>query len=108
MRPVKKSTATAEASGRSRGGFSSKLHAAVSALGNPLRFILTPGQEADITQAEALVEPYSARAVIADKGYDSDDLVSFIQAREAEAVIPPRRNRNHPREIDDNLYKDRW
>ena len=32
--------ATAEALGRSRGGFTTKVHAAVDALGNPLRFIL--------------------------------------------------------------------
>lgn len=45
----------AQALGRSRGGFSTKVHASVDALGNPLRFILTAGQEADITQAEALI-----------------------------------------------------
>lgn len=33
-----------EALGRSKGGFSTKVHALVDALGNPLKFILTPGQ----------------------------------------------------------------
>jgi hypothetical protein len=37
--------------GRSRGGFSTKIHA----LGNPLKFILTAGQRNDITQAENLI-----------------------------------------------------
>lgn len=108
----KKSTAEAEALGRSRGGFTSKLHAAVDALGNPLGFVLTPGQRADITQAEALVAPYTVGpekvgAVIADKGYDSAAFVAYVQAHEAEAVIPARRNRKEQRQIDDNLYKDR-
>ena len=100
--------ALAEALGRSRGGFTTKLHAAVDALGNPLGFVLTPGQRADITQAEALVAPYAAPgAVIADKGYDSGAFVAFVEAREAEAVIPSRRNRKEHREIDANLYADR-
>jgi transposase len=77
-------------------------------LGNPLGLLVTPGQQAEITQAEALVEPYWAvEAVIADKGYDSAAFVAFVEAREAEAVIPSRRNRKEQRQIDDNLYKDR-
>ncbi len=81
-------------------------------MGNPLGFTLTPGQRSDITQAESLVEPwtegpYAVEAVIADKGYDSDAFVAFVEAREAEAVIPSRRNRKAQREIDRNLYKDR-
>ena len=40
-------------------------------LGNPLRFILTGGQENDIAQAEALPAGYSGEYVIADKGYDA-------------------------------------
>ncbi len=45
--------------GRSRGGFSSKIHAAVDALGNPLRFCLSPGQAHDINQARELVEGFA-------------------------------------------------
>ena len=41
--------------GRSKGGFTSKIHASVDALGNPLRFIVTAGQRNDITQANALL-----------------------------------------------------
>lgn len=68
---------------------------------------MTPGQRADITQAEVLIKPYAVGAVIADKGYDSAAFVAFVEAREAEAVIPPRRNRKEQREIDRNLYEDR-
>lgn len=68
---------------------------------------MTPGQRADITQAEALIAPYAVDAVIADKGYDSNALVAFIEAREAEVVIPPKRNRKVQRPYDANLYADR-
>jgi putative transposase len=96
-----------EALGRSRGGFTTKLHAAVDALGNPLRFLVTAGQRAEITQAEALLSGYPAAAVIADKGYDADHFVAEIEQSGAEAVIPPRRNRKVQRRYDANLYADR-
>lgn len=47
-------------------------------------------------------------AVLGDKGYDSGDLVAYIESVfEAEAVIPSRRNAKQPRKINRNLYKDR-
>ncbi len=95
-----------EALGRSRGGFSTKLHAAVDALGNPLRLLVTAGQCAEITQAEALLAGYQAEAVIADKGYDSDALVLKIEDSGSVVVIPPRRNRKVQRDYDANLYAD--
>lgn len=45
--------------------------------------------------------------MIADKGYDSNAFVAFIEAREAEVVIPPKRNRKVQRIYDANLYADR-
>ena len=70
-------------------------------MGNSQGFALTPGQCADITR------PNAVEAVIADKGYDSDAFVAFVEAREAEVVIPPKRNGKAQREIDGNPYKDR-
>ena len=76
-------------------------------MGNPVEFILTAGQAADITQGEALIEGHDAEAIIADKGYDSDAFVQAIRARGTEAVIPPKKNRKEPREYDRPLYKER-
>ena len=55
MRPVKKGQ-QGQQLGRSRGGFSTKVHVAVDAHGNPVRFVLTPGEAADVSSASALVE----------------------------------------------------
>lgn len=93
--------------GRSRGGFGTKVHIAVDALGNPVRFIFTGGQVADVTQGAALVAGLDAEHVIADKGYDSNELVETIEANGAKAVIPPRSNRKEKRDYDKHLYKDR-
>ena len=97
----------AQALGRSRGGFSTKIHIAVDALGNPLRLILTAGQEADVTHGAALIKDFEVQAVIADKGYDADELVKTITAQQAQAVIPPRSNRTKQREYDRHLYRER-
>ena len=79
----------------------------VDALGNPLRFRLTGGQVADIEQAQALIKGFHTQAVIGDKGYDADALVACIEASGAQAVIPPRKNRNEQRPYDHDLYKER-
>jgi len=98
-----------EALGRSRGGFGTKVHAVTDALGNSLGFVLTGGQASDIDQADTLFEltPEGAKAVVGDKGYDSDALVRAIEARGMEAIIPPRSNRNSPRKVDWVAYKER-
>ena len=42
-----KNAQDAEAMGKSRGGLSTQIHAAVDALGNPVRRILTQGQASE-------------------------------------------------------------
>ncbi len=53
--------------GRSRGGMSTKIHAATGALGLPVRLIATPGQHNDITYAHDLIDGIEANALLADK-----------------------------------------
>jgi transposase len=84
-----------------------KLHAVCDALGNPLRFIVTGGERHDCTQAQARLEGFHAHAVLADKGYDADELISWIQETGALAVIPPRSNRTVLRDYDTALYRER-
>jgi transposase len=96
-----------QAIGRSRGGLTTKIHALVEALGNLARWRLTPGQAADVTEAEPLLEGVEAKAVAADKAYDSQALIDVITARGAQAVIPPRANRTQSRHFDRHIYKAR-
>ena len=65
-----------EAMGKSRGGLSTKIHAAVDALDNPVRFILTAGQHSEIKQENPLIAGFSADDVIAEKGYDADAFIA--------------------------------
>ena len=54
-----------------------------------------------------LLTGMKASHVIADKGFDSDTILSFIQSQGAIPVIPPRSSRKNPREYDKELYKQR-
>ena len=94
-----------EALGRSRGGFTTKLHAAVSVDFLPLRFTLTAGQCHDMTQASALIAGYNSEYVIADAAYDSDAFRAEIVAQSSEAIIRPRKSRVEDRPYDKIVYK---
>ena len=96
-----------QALGRSRGGFSTKIHLIVDALGNPLRFILTPGQRHDVTQSADLIESYEFGHFIADTAFDAEWLRELLTQNGVQAVIPPRANRNVSIEYDKHLYKER-
>ena len=93
--------------GRSRGGLSTKIHLVTDAQGQPVRFSLTGGQEADAPQAIPLLTGIETRGVIADKGYESNRILSFIQEQGAEVVIPPKSNRKDPWDYDRQLYRTR-
>ena len=96
-----------QAIGRSRGGLTTKIHALVDALGNPVELMLTPGQDHDLTCAEPLIENADPEALIGDKAYDADPFVETLTQRGITPVIPPKANRNIKRECDFALYCER-
>ena len=97
----------AQAIGRSRGGLTTKIHAVVDALGNPAGIMLSPGQDHDLTCAEALIEALDPHALIADKAFDANSFISALNARAITPVIPPKSNRKTPRPCDFILYCER-
>ncbi len=86
-----------------------KIHAAVDALGLPVRFALTPGQCADSPQAEGLIAGLEGVGhVVADSGYDTEALRDFIAGTvQAEAQIKRNRSRARCSPIDWMVYKER-
>ena len=85
----------------------SKLHVAADAQGRLVRCRLTAGQRHDAPQAVPLLEGLAPAYVVADRGYDSDPLVTALAARGTHAVIPPRRKRRPPRAYDAVRYAQR-
>jgi transposase len=93
--------------GRSKGGFSTKIHVKVDALGNPLKFLVTPGQSSDVTKATELIEEATGSYIIGDRGYDSDGVRAQVHAQKCIPVIPGKSNRIVAIEYDKDIYKER-
>ena len=93
--------------GRSRGGFGTKIHAAVTPLGHPVALELTGSQASDSPRLPGLIAGVATAAVLADKGYDSDANRVAIRAVGAEPCIPSRKNRTEPTDYDRHLYRER-
>jgi len=98
--PQKNGGQAEQALGRSRGGFSTKIHVTVDGLGNPLRLQLTAGQRHDIIKAHDLIVDLDFDYLIADRSYGAQDFVDELTANGTEPVIPPRQNAKEPRAYD--------
>lgn len=77
-----------QALGRSRGGFTTKIHAKADNSGDIIAFDLTGGQVSDTTRFETLLDigpDITPRVALGDKGYSS------------KATAPPRERAASPR-----------
>lgn len=109
--------------GRSRGGFSTKIHLLCDRHANPLHFHLTPGQAHESTALETLLEGADASlfdedgepvawplALAGDKGYRADWIDEYLLTLEINPVIPSKTNEDRdkrPVEFDRDAYKQR-
>jgi len=89
-----------QALGRSRGGFTTKIHAKSDASGDIIAFDLTGGEAFDGRHFETLLDigpDIQPRAVICDKGYASKANRDAARARGIAPVIPHKANeKNKP------------
>ena len=76
-------------------------------LGSLARFRLTGGEAGDSPEALPLLQHLNPGSVSADKAYDSDSIIEYLNASNIQAVIPPRCNRLVQRIFDKHLYKNR-
>ena len=87
---------------------STKIHALVDALGNPVNFFLTGGEAHDLVGADHLLPSMQADTLIADKAFDADErVIAPLAAAGKTAVIPPKANRRLPRDYDQYIYQAR-
>ena len=94
--------------GRSRGGFSSKLHALVDTQGRPIHIALTPGNMHDSMMAEELIAHARGHSLIADTGYDADRIVAAVRAKGMKPVIHCNPTRKRKRRLNRKLYRIRY
>jgi len=100
-----------QALGRSRGGFTTKIHAKSDASGDIIAFDLTGGEASDGRHFDTLLDigpDIQPRAVICDKGYASKANRDAARARGIAPVIPHKANeKNKPAFFARTLYKAR-
>jgi transposase len=69
---------------------------------------VTPGQQHEATEAQALLEHAQGNACIADTGYDSAAIRAKAKARKMKAVIPSHPTRTKQRRPNKQLYRLRY
>jgi len=95
--------------GKSVAGNTTKIHMVVDSCGFPILFSLTGGEVHDCKEGLQLIPQLpQAKYIIADKGYDSNDLRKLIIETGAIPVIPRKKNSKLGNDdIDWCLYKYR-
>ena len=105
--------------GRSRGGFSTKLHLRVERNGKPMVILVSAGQRHEqplltqLLESGAVKRPGRGRprvrpkAVCGDKGYSSGKTRRYLRGRGIRAVIPRRKNERRQRGFDREAYRER-
>ena len=73
----------------------------------PIRAIVTDGPRADRKEAIPLIQNLSCKVLLADRGYDTDEIIECAKNSGIQPVIPPKKNRKVQRKYDENLYKKR-
>jgi len=67
--------------------------------------LVTAGTAADCTVATQLIGGLTAQCLLADRGYDTNEIIAIAQDSGIEAIIPPKKNRKAQRDDDHYLYK---
>ena len=82
-----------------------KILALTDALGNLVRFVLMPGQRFDTVEVAPLIRGIEFGALIADKAFDSNEIIANLNERGAKIVISQHPRRSIPLQIDTEMYK---
>jgi len=84
-----------QAIGRTKGGLNCKVTALVDGKGRALQLALAPGQRHDQVAAKEIAIPEGCH-IVADKGYDGDELRERIEERGSQHCIPAKSGRKNP------------
>ena len=82
-----------------------KILALTDALGNLVRFELLPGHRFDTVGVAPLIDGIEFGALLADKAFDSNNIVADLDERGAKIVISQHPRRSMPLQIDNEIYK---
>lgn len=87
-----------KAVGHTKGGLNTKLHVIVDGVGNPVAFLLSPGNDNDSTHAieRMSMTDITGSNLLGDKAYGTKDILAYIKEHEVVVVIPPKSNTKDP------------
>lgn len=92
--------------GRSRGGFTTKIHLRTNAIGLPLAAEISGGEVSDYKGYDLVMDTAAPapKVFLADRGYDADRIRTDLEARGAVPIIPGRKTRKNPILVDEYIY----
>ena len=92
--------------GRSKGGFTTKIHLIANAHGLPMKVEISGGETSDYKGFDLLRDGSlpPPKVFIADKGYDSNYIRETVTNEGGAPVFPARSNRIEPEPIDGITY----
>ena len=71
----------------------------------PVRVIITEGTTSDCSKVNALIDGINAEYLLADRAYDTNEILEKAESNGIVAVIPPKKSRKNKRDYDKYLYK---
>jgi len=99
----------AHALGRSRGGFSTKIHAGCIDEKTGVAIVLTGGERNDMPGFDAVFDQVPSdnalEDAVLDKGYDSNHIRERLQEHDINPVIPPKSTRQETLDYDKDKYR---
>jgi transposase len=99
--------------GKSRGGWTTKIHLIAADARIALDFSLSPGQAGDAPEGRKLLTSWAAdrpektHNVLMDRAYEGDETRQLVFDLGLIPVVPPKKNRLSPWEYDREMYKRR-
>ncbi|UNV93244.1 hypothetical protein MP579_13760 [Comamonas sp. 7D-2evo2] len=97
--------------GRSRGGWTSKLHMVAISCRDALLWSLTPGQSGDAPEGCKLIEAMGSQDamvyLLMDSAYEGDGTPAAALVRNFVPVVPAHPQRKHPWSLDKHRYRQR-
>ena len=100
-----------QAIGKSRGGWTTKIHLVAANARCALSFALSPGNAGDAPEGRSLLKTWgpapTACHLIMDRAYEGDETRQLALELGFKPVVPPKSNRLSPWEYDRAMYRRR-
>ena len=97
-----------QAIGKSRGGWTTKIHIVAADARTAITFALSPGNAHDAPEARELLRDlgsFPGMPVIMDRAYEGNETRQLLLALDMIRVVPPKSNRVDPWRYDRALYR---